>query len=162
MCKTLQKYSLLCDVHVTVHHDKPPQQNQPDTPISQIYSWNETLTCFGQFLCPSSRVFHCTHSNGICHTVLQTACKQDQDGTSWFCSQAVCITIGHIPLLCVQWRIPNDGQGIRMFHPDSAHKLSAKLYNIYHCCVYSEKLLMMDRGTVWNMYSFIPRINLRN
>jgi hypothetical protein len=33
----------------------------------------------------------------------------------------------------------------------SAHKLSAKLYDIYHCCVYSEKLLMMDRGTVRNM-----------
>ena len=25
------------------------------------------------------------------------------------------------------------------------------LYDIYHCCVYSEKLLMMDRGTVRNM-----------
>jgi len=25
-------------------------------------------TCFGQFLCPSSGVFHCTHSNGVCHT----------------------------------------------------------------------------------------------
>jgi len=33
----------------------------------------------------------------------------------------------------------------------SARKLSAKLYDIYHCCVYSEKLLMMDRGTVRNM-----------
>jgi hypothetical protein len=32
-----------------------------------------------------------------------------------------------------------------------AHKLSANLYDIYHCCVYSEKLLMMDRGTVRNM-----------
>ena len=30
-------------------------------------------------------------------------------------------------------------------------KLSANLYDIYHCCVYSEKLLMMDRGTVRNM-----------
>jgi len=27
----------------------------------------------------------------------------------------------------------------------------ANLYDIYHCCVYSEKLLMMDRGTVRNM-----------
>ena len=35
--------------------------------------------------------------------------------------------------------------------PDSACKLSAKLYDIYHCCVYSEKLLMMDRGTVRNV-----------
>jgi hypothetical protein len=25
------------------------------------------------------------------------------------------------------------------------------LYDIYHCCVYGEKLLMMDRGTVQNM-----------
>jgi len=32
-----------------------------------------------------------------------------------------------------------------------AHKLSAKVYDIYHCCVYSEKLPMMDRGTVRNM-----------
>ena len=34
---------------------------------------------------------------------------------------------------------------------DPAHRLSAKLYDIYHCCVYSEKLLMMHRGTVRNM-----------
>jgi len=32
-----------------------------------------------------------------------------------------------------------------------ARKLSANLYDIYHCCVYSEKPLMMDRGTVRNM-----------
>ena len=43
-----------------------------------------------------------------------------------------------------------------------AHKLSANLYDIYRCCVYSEKLLMMDRGTVRNMYNFIPKINFRN
>jgi len=36
-------------------------------------------TCFGQFLCPSSGVFHCTHSNGICHTGLLTACEHNQD-----------------------------------------------------------------------------------
>jgi len=28
--------------------------------------------------------FHCTHSNGISHTGLPTACKQDQDeGRTW-------------------------------------------------------------------------------
>jgi len=37
------------------------------------------------------------------------------------------------------------------FHPDPARKLSTKLYDIYHCCVYSEKLLMMDRGTIQKM-----------
>jgi hypothetical protein len=40
---------------------------------------------------------------------------------------------------------------IRMEHPDPARKLSANLYDIYHWCVYSGKLLMMDRGTVPNM-----------
>jgi hypothetical protein len=28
---------------------------------------------------------------------------------------------------------------------------TVNLYDIYHCCVYSEKLLMMDSGTVQNM-----------
>jgi hypothetical protein len=52
---------------------------------------------------------------------------------------------------------------IRMESPDPvARKLSAKLYDKCHCCVYSEKLMMKDRGTVRNMYNFIPRINLRN
>ena len=37
------------------------------------------------------------------------------------------------------------------FSPDIASKLSANLYEIHHSCVYSEKLLMMDRGTVRNM-----------
>ena len=74
---------------------------------------------FRQFLCPSSGVFHCTRSNGICHTVLLTTCKQDQDGVQ--------------------------------FHPDPARKPSTNLYDIYHCCVCSGKLLMMDRGIVRNM-----------
>jgi hypothetical protein len=55
--------------------------------------WN--CTCFGQFLCPSSGLFHCTHSNGLCHIDL--------------------------------------------------------LYDIYHCCMYSENLPIMDRETVGNM-----------
>jgi hypothetical protein len=37
------------------------------------------------------------------------------------------------------------------FHPDPARKLSANLYDLYRCCVYGGKLLMMDRGTVRNM-----------
>ena len=45
-------------------------------------------------------------------------------------------------------------------HP--ARKLSANLYDIQQCCVYSEKLLMIDRVTVRNMYNFVLKINLRN
>jgi hypothetical protein len=69
-----------------------------------FFEWNSTY--FGEYLCPSRGVFHCTHGIGICHTVLQTACKQDQDGISWSCSQAVCKTVWH----CVQWKTRDDGQ----------------------------------------------------
>ena len=37
------------------------------------------------------------------------------------------------------------------FRPHSVCEVSANLYDIYHYPVYSEKLLMMDRGTVRNM-----------
>ena len=99
-------------------------------------AWSTThqnSTCFRQFLCPSSGVFHCTQNNSICHTGLLTACEQDQDrlgcfelgwwstcwfilymtGTavpSWSCSQAVNKPVWHIPLPCVQWKTPDDGQ----------------------------------------------------
>jgi hypothetical protein len=90
---------LLFDVDETVHRDKfliiKPTRC---TNFSNLFlEWNST--CFGQFLCPSSGVFYCTHSNGICHTSLLTACEQDQDGTI---SQAVNRTVRHMPLLCVQ------------------------------------------------------------
>jgi hypothetical protein len=34
--------------------------------------WHSTF--FRQFLCPSSGVLHCTHTNGLCHTGLLTVC----------------------------------------------------------------------------------------
>ena len=80
------------------------------------YSFADNLRA-GSRWNPLSEVFHCTHSNAICHTGLLTACEQDQDGTL----------------------------------SDPALKLSANMYDIYHCCVYSEKLLMMDRGAVRDM-----------
>jgi len=35
--------------------------------------------------------------------------------------------------------------------PDPARKLSANLHDIYLCCVYNERLLVMDRETVRNI-----------
>ena len=37
------------------------------------------------------------------------------------------------------------------WNPDPARTPSAYLYDIHHCSMYSEKFLMMDRGTVRNM-----------
>jgi len=101
---SFSRYSVQCSL-VTFLIIKPTGY----TNSSNLFlEWN--ATCFGQFLCPPSGVFHCTHCNSICHTENFT----------------------------------ND------------------IYGIYHCCIYSEKLLMVDRGTVRNIQHFIPRINLRN
>jgi len=48
------------------------------------------------------RSFHCTHSNGICHTGWLTACEQDQDG-----SQQTCMT--YTTAVCTV-KTPDDGQ----------------------------------------------------
>jgi len=93
--------------------------NQLDAPISQIYLGMNLYVFQTVPLSIIRSFFHCTHSIGICHTGLLTACEQDQAGTavpSWSCSLAVSKTVWHIPLLCLQL-----------------------------------KLLMMGRGTVWNM-----------
>jgi hypothetical protein len=53
-----------------------------DALISHIYFVKDS-TCFGQFLCPSSGVLHCTFGTGICHAGLMTDFKHDQDGSPW-------------------------------------------------------------------------------
>jgi hypothetical protein len=51
----------------------------------------------------------------------------------------------------MSYRFVNSFRAAAEFHPDPAQKLSTNLYDIYHCYVYGEKLLMMDIGIVRNM-----------
>ena len=96
------------------------------TNFSHLFlEWNST--CFGQFPCTSSGVFHCTHkinkSSGA--TALQGLGRQSGRRRSaklytqqWYMSyrfadssQAVSKPVWHIPLLYVQRKTPDDGQG---------------------------------------------------
>ena len=60
------------DVPVTVHRDKflKLKPNRCTNFSNLFLEWKST--CFGQFLYPSSGVFHCTHSNGICQQTCLT------------------------------------------------------------------------------------------
>ena len=100
------------------------------TDFSNLFlEWNSTY--FGQFLCPSSGVFHCTHSNGICHTGWLTAFKQDQDGTAV------------VSLLCVQWKTPDDGQRNCLKHREFHSK--KKFEKLVHLVgFYCKKFITMD------------------
>jgi len=63
--------------------------------------------------------------------------------------------IGSFSLYTQQWYMSyRSADSLRSgagWNPDPALKLSAKLYDIYHCCLYNEKFLMMDKGVVPNM-----------
>ena len=77
---------------------------------SQIYFWNKTLHT-SDSSSVHHQVFFTVHTAMVyvIQVCWQFNSEQDQDGTavpSWSCSQAV----WHIPLLCVQWKIPDDGQ----------------------------------------------------
>ena len=66
--------------------------------------WHETLHVSDSSSVNLQEFIHCTLSNGICHTGLQSAFEQDQDAVpSWSCSTAVYKPVWHIPLLSVQW-----------------------------------------------------------
>jgi len=117
------------------------QWNQLDALISQIYFWSETL-----HVADSSSVHHqeffTVHTaivypipvcgrlasrpqTGITYTIAMCTVKN-----SWWWTEELSETcrVSYQELI---WEIS-------AFHPDPALKLSADLYDIYHCCVYSE------------------------
>jgi hypothetical protein len=95
--------------------------NKLDTPISQIY--------FGMKLYMFRTV--------PLSTIRSFSLYMQQ----WY----ICVCHTGLLTVCEQ---DQDGTD---FHPDPARKLSTNLFDINHCCMYSEKLLMIDRGTARNM-----------
>jgi hypothetical protein len=100
--------------------------NQKDENIL-VYLHQISSTRFERCFRPSSGAYHCDYSFWYCPLMLLLA------GVAYAKPASSSIRTE------------------QQFRPDPARKLSANLCNIYHCRVYGEKLLMMDRGTVRNM-----------
>ena len=88
-------------------------------------------TCFGQFLCPLSGVFHCTFGTGVCHAGSMTAFKHDQDGTA-------------VPVPNVQWKTPDDGQRNCLKHVEFLDK--NKFGKLVHLLVLLKKKFVTMHG----------------
>jgi hypothetical protein len=99
------------------------------------------------------RSFHCRHSNDICHT----ACEQDQDVPSWFCSQAVSKPVWHIPLLCVQWKTADDGQKNCPKHVEFHSK--NKFENLVHLVGFIVRIFYDARSPERQIYSVFGRLS---
>ena len=116
-------------------------------------------TCFGQFFCPSSGVFHCMHSNGIGHTDFSDSL---QAGSGWNSSFILILLascqknlefhpdpacrlsekpVWHIPLVCVQWKTPDDGQRNSPKHVEFPSKVNLRNWCIW--LVYYRKFVTM-------------------
>jgi len=116
---------------------------QLDELIPQIYFWNKTL-----HVSDSSFVHH--QEFFTIHNILKFR---------WPCIVIISYNKTQLEALIYQIYFWNKTLHVwdssfvhhQEFRPDPARKLSANLYDIYHCCVYSEKLLMMARVTVRNM-----------
>jgi len=98
------------DVHVTVHRAKFSMK-KPNrcTNFSNLFlEWNST--CFGQFLCPSSGVFHVhTTMVYVIQVCWQLASSIRIEVPSWSCKH-VSKLVWHITSWRVQWKTPDDGQ----------------------------------------------------
>ena len=59
-------------------------------------------------------------------------------GMQLYMFRTVLLSIISFPLYFCCWWCTPPATELNQFHPDPARKLSANLYDLYHCCVYSE------------------------
>ena len=94
---------------------------QMDALISQIYYWNKTLC-----ILDSSSVHHqefFTVHTAVVYVIQVSWQLASRIRTELLtCSQAVNKPVWHIPLLCVQWKTPDDGQRNCLKHVESYSK----------------------------------------
>jgi hypothetical protein len=132
-------YQLLCRwifkfFHVTVHRNKFLfNKTNRRTNFPNLFLLRNS-TYFGQFLCPSSGVFHCTFGTGMCHAGLMPAFKHDQDGTavsSW------------------SYSLKRGCEAIRLLGMRVRTPLSAWISDSCEYCVLSERSLRRtDRSSI--------------
>jgi len=85
------------------------------TAIISLYSIN-WLVCITETECllrGTDWIFNYKTTNCVRYTKFHTAlniCVRTEPVPSWSWSQAVSKRVWHIPLLCVQWKTPGDGQ----------------------------------------------------
>ena len=133
-----------------------------------MYFWNKTLHISDSFSVHHQEIFTVNITMVYVIHVTFTACEQDQDGDAliseiYFWNELYMFRTVSLSIVrrfslytqqwCMSYRLHlQHANRIRTeLRPDPARKLSANLYDIYHCCVYSEKLLMMVRETFRRM-----------
>ena len=137
-------------------------KNKPDALISQIYFWNKTL-----HVSDSSSVHHQEFFNVYTAMVyVIQVCWQLASGIRTECPEQ---PVWHIPLLCAQWKTPDDGQRscpkhVEIYSKNKFEKLVhlvGFIIRIYHDarsperqiqCLVSWTLIYSARHCQWRSY----------
>jgi hypothetical protein len=103
----LSDYWLSFDVHVTVHRVKflIIKPTRCTNFLNLFLEWKST--CFGQLLCPSSRVFHCTQQWYMSYRFTDSLRAVSKH--VWLIPK-LSANLYDIKLLYVQWKTLDDGQ----------------------------------------------------
>ena len=127
------------DVQVTVHRDKFLIIKPTRCTISQIY-FGKKFYMFRTVPLSNIRSFFTVHTAVL--YVIEVC---------WQLASRIRMELGQF--LCPSSGVFQCTYSNCILHTGllTACKLSTNLYDVYHCCVYSEKLLTMDRGTVRNV-----------
>ena len=77
---------------------------------------------------------------------------------SWSCSQAVSRPVWHIPLLCVQWKTPDDGQRNCLVHVEfySKNKFEELVHLVSFIIRICHDAWSPERQTLWILCQFCP------
>jgi hypothetical protein len=102
------KWEIKIDSFITKKHtvEISYNKNQIDELISQIYFCIETLHV-SDSSCVHHQEFFTVHT-AMVHVI--QVCWQLVSRSICSCSQAVSKPVWHVPLLCVQWKTPDNGQ----------------------------------------------------
>ena len=117
-----------------------------DALISQICSWNETLHVSDSSSVHNQEFFTLHTAMVYVIDVCWKLASRIRMEPSWFCSQAVNKTLWHIPLLCVQWKTPDDGHMNSPKHVEFHSK--NKFYKLMHLfCFVIRKIILPVHNT---------------
>jgi hypothetical protein len=139
------------------------------TNLSNLF-WKWNSICFGQFLCPSSGVFHCTLSNDMSYRLVDSFRAAAGSGwnsvPSWSCcSKAVCMTytIAECTVNNSWWWTEELSETCRVSFPKWSWEISASSWFCYKeiCHDARSHECKIQTSNIYQQLNFLKQ-NIRN
>jgi hypothetical protein len=135
-CKSMAPCSLQCVPNINIHW------------LIFTFMWPCIVTNF--FIINPTK--HINFPNLFCQETLHVSGSYSAHHQEFFTVHSALVYV-----MQVLWQVSSRTRIELQFHSGPARKLSSNLHDKYQCRMYSEKLLMMGRGTARNIQSFLTK-----